>query len=433
MDKKERLERLIEILTMGNTLSSMEIAEVLETSVGSVNRDIRDIKNMGFEVRCTKGRYGILGIPEKLLVDEAITTIDLRIMKVVQEIAGGKNEFVEESSLIKKLERLDDYDSEKELLMCKKTLKKNLRALCEQEIIERVTQNHKGRLAIGYRIKGKRKLKELSLEDSVKLIRLIRGNINPLPNNKLLISVADKLETLVAHEICNAGENVADNVSVEISTSYKLISNEIDNDISEKENIWIDMLTKACSDYRLLEIQLKNKTKVIRHFPLFVAFQATYNRWYLIVKKSGKERKYGMIRIDRIEKIQEIEGIKADPNMKDRIEEVKEIAWREISTSFGMGLSDSIKMKLHILSNLEIQEEFFTRITLYKLIESKMHSDGSITIEVEIGSVSDFMHWLRGFGSKVEILEPSYLHQEQLHEFRKMKEKYMEVQYATQL
>ncbi|NLO38949.1 MAG: WYL domain-containing protein [Ruminiclostridium sp.] len=317
--------------------------------------------------------------------------------------------------------------------MCEKTFHKYINELVAQGIIM-TGLSKTGQRTFSLADK-KSQTETLSVELCVKMIQFIRANLGPLPFDSQLKAITDKLENAVIHSLSGSSlaylgneeqiQEQRSEVYQNVGLSYKLFSN-FDYDVEKQQEKMLDILQQACENLSFAEIHLKGGKKPIRHYCLFIMCHILLNRWYLVIKTPKVNRGFGLIRVDKISKLNFPENIHTSASMLKSIKKAKEDAMREIVGSFGMGLGDKIQIKLLLSSDREISENAMAWLDEF-IVCKTTQQDGTSMITVEIDGVSDFMHWLRGYGSHILILEPEYLRSFQLDEMEQLIRKYQEV------
>jgi biotin operon repressor len=426
-NKNIRLEKLINLLKSKSSLSKEEIADELGISSITVSRDIKAIREKGYKLICKDGEYSITEEPPRYLVETNYSLIHFRLIHLIKYISDAKEHTVSEKELVNNFVQDKKSIEHSKLKVSRKTLMKNLKILQVKGLIRGEENAEK---EIYYRLVEADIDKSLSIDNCVNLIQFIRGNIGPLPYNEAFISIADKLENAVVRSLTGYDCFSRDEVIQELGTSYKLFSNGIDNEVDNSQQLILSQLDRLCSQNIFAQIWLKGKVKPIRHFCILLIYQVSLQRWYLAVKAKGKERNFGIIRADKIERIEEVSDVKCDEVMKQRLEIAKQQAYDELINSFGMGLGGKTRVKIRLSQDKDIQDSVLLRLESILCDEFEETADGSLTLTVEIDGVFDFLHWVRGYGSSIIILEPEFVRKMQYEETLKLLEAYEEVSYV---
>lgn len=405
LEKSQRIERLKELFTLKEQISRTELLKSLYCSQSTLDRDIKFLKSQGYKLKPREGVYTIIEKPENEGKYINYSYVQLRIFSILTEFIKASNHKVSERYLIDTFVSEDEIDRDDQLKVTKKTLRKKLAYLMEKGVISREKTTY-GNV---YSLVEDDFNKGLTVEDTIQIIKFIRTNISPLPFNKEFGSIADKLENAVLQDISTKKTSDIGEVAKEIGNSYKVFSNWIDNDVDDRKKAFLDRLIKLCDQSIFLEIYLTGKEKPIRHYPLITVYQVSNDRWYLAVKTSGSARDFDLIRVDGISRINEVANIVPNEKMKKRLKEAKDRAYKEILKSFGTGIGQKSRIKLMIMPDEEVIDLVMLRMENYRCSDIEEAGDGSISYWIEIEGVSNFMHWVRGFGKGIIILEPNDL------------------------
>lgn len=431
-DIKKRLQGLLRLLQSNQGYTKEELSEELGISAATLGRDLKSLKSQMHVIRCNDGKYYYEKRLDNSLKHKKYSTTQHKAFKILLEIEKhpGSTEASLRTHFIKRRKE-DDTNAGS---MCEKTFNKYINELLKQGLIAAGPPKSGQRT---FTIADINQAETLSVEVCVKMIQFIRANLGPLPFDSQLKSITDKLENAILHSLSGSALAYLGNeeqmkedqseVYQNVGLSYKLFSN-LDYDVEKQQANMLDNLQQACDNLSFAEIHLKGSKKPIRHYCLFIMCHILLNRWYLVIKTPKVNRGFGLIRVDKIAKVSFPQDIHTSEGMLESIKKAKEDAMREIVDSYGMGLGDKLQIKLLLSSDQEVTENALAWLDAFIVPDSRsLREDGTSIVTVEIDGVSDFMHWLRGYGSHILVLEPEYLRNFQLDEMEQLIRKYQEV------
>ncbi|MDQ2087415.1 WYL domain-containing protein [Herbivorax sp. ANBcel31] len=423
-NKKERLEKIKDLIRRNNGATKLEISDKIGISIATTARDIKYLRDMGHKILCKSGRYKLAGEAVKPIKNIKYSMSQKRQFNLLWFIS--EKGFCTQKELKDFFTRptKDDLGCEKSKI-CTKTLKKYLKNLMDQGmILYKCIPPKEG----GYYLAEKQFDKEgIPVELCVRIIEFIRTNTAPLPFNNKLQTIVEKLENGIIRSIAGNDQYPTGDILDNVGLSYKIFTDGKDNDVTHNQEELLFELDNLCQNCSFAEIWTKGKDKPLKHFCLLTVCRVSLGCWYLVVKTRKRKRPYSLIRVDRIEKVNRMDNIKPDINLFKRIQSQKLEAYDDIVESFGMGLGGKVEIKLKLSSDKQITNNIITRLEDNIIEEQTVcNEDGFCVITVLIDGVSDFMHWIRGFGSKAVILEPEHLRNLQYEVALKTIENYQE-------
>jgi predicted DNA-binding transcriptional regulator YafY len=188
--------------------------------------------------------------------------------------------------------------------------------------------------------------------------------------------------------------------------------------IMERSGKREDELAKDLEDYcingQVIEILMKSGGK-LRVVPFLVVFNWYLGCWYLICRQTNDSdgEGYELLRLDRISSFEKSDRPCAS---RERIDSEIEMARQAVKSSFNISLEDPINVKLLFLDlSGDEHDEIRERMEGLRILNEEIRDGSNYTIEISVGGSSDFLSWIRRFGSRALILSPNELRERHMN------------------
>jgi predicted DNA-binding transcriptional regulator YafY len=231
------------------------------------------------------------------------------------------------------------------------------------------------------------------------------------------LNVREAVGVLGALEILQEENAIKESLKQKILTGFDLGDEEIyryiKGEFTPLEPIRGEVfacIEKAIHVNRQLLISFKGRDITVD--PLGIVYYSRLRKWYLVSRQGETIKNYNLNNIIDVREKNELFVYPEGFSLKE---------W--FSPRWGMEYGDLIKVKVRFLNRsqtlLKLRKDVAHRASQLKTLE-----DGSVLFEDNIIGVNEFIHWILGFGSAAEILEPTELRKLILEHIRRTLENY---------
>jgi predicted DNA-binding transcriptional regulator YafY len=231
------------------------------------------------------------------------------------------------------------------------------------------------------------------------------------------LNVREALGVLGALEILQEENAIKESLKQKILSGFDLGDEEIyryiKGEFTPLEPIRGEIfacIEKAIHADRQLLISFKGRDITVD--PLGIVYYSRLRKWYLVSRQGETIKNYNLNNIIDVREKNERFVYPEGFSLKE---------W--FGPRWGMEYGDLIKVKVRFLNRsqtlLKLRKDVAHRTSQLKTLE-----DGSVLFEDNIIGVNEFIHWILGFGSAAEILEPTELRKLILEHIRRTLENY---------
>lgn len=389
MDKINRRREIVKIIAIEPWIYSCEsLAKVFKVSQATVQRDLDEMKDYGFEFILNKQGLlylkssGWYGVPPM----KASTLRQMEILRILTAMPQGL-------SITEIYKRFNRWDEE----VSNKTLERALKELEKKNLVKRNREE--------YLIRSELMLPPLQLEDREKSLLIEALNVAGA-----LAPIQEEMKTLEAKLKLYMGERAHSHVTMLVHGRTPT------QDIH---------LSQCCF---LLEEAARNKSKVtvlyrkneesarlLKLNPLGIVYYWVLDNWYLIAQDE-KDQKIKTYLVSRIIDVSQ---------MNESFEQVEGFdlrTWYQYSWGvFRDQNPNAVTIRFHNqYSTLErVKSELAKRMTCTLTEENQ-----GLIMQDQVEGLDELAVWLRGFGASAEVLDPPKLREKIVWEFRKLFEMY---------
>ena len=185
------------------------------------------------------------------------------------------------------------------------------------------------------------------------------------------------------------------------------------NNTQNKGIEFIDEVLKAIVDKRQLAItyQAFYEPQPRRYIvnPLFI--REYQNRWYVIIEPI-KEKEHPTFAFDRIQKLEVL----------NKTYKIKETSKKQFDNTIGITFSDKVE-KVVLWFNAW-QANYIKTLPLHQSQEIIQEDKNGITIALKVNVNFELEQMIKSYGSAIKVIEPAYLKQQVLNDFKKSIQQY---------
>lgn len=255
---------------------------------------------------------------------------------------------------------------------------------------------------LGYKIAGRiLPVDSLPFEVAIGIFNFLNVYRNSLPFQDKIETILDKLGGAMANYVRTSSEAL-ESVKIAYEVFPDSFIRNVDDTALDELAVKLESFCKSCSTVR---VRMRSGF-VMRVVPFFVLYNWTAGNWYLICRTTHQKDGYDMLRLDHMESA---EWVGHNERMsEDRFISEREAVRKELEETYASGLEEAIEVRV------VFQSGFYRKDTLLPLLSS-LHGnvrelpEGSLYFCGRIARESDFLAWLRRFGSGAVILSPDGL------------------------